>query len=247
MIMKISKLQLDAIADVSEQIFYGKTTHKAGIELLENQHKVNPSSAAMLVNNYSCMMTGKVFKRTMGNQSVIALLDKIFMDIGEFKKSNAISSLKEHVIYYEKYTGSNRRTLREIISNYETRIKQPTNENYSIVEFENRVSEALKDTQTNRLNRMAIASKKPKAIEVLTKFYVRNPDVVAQTLFRAKGKCESCGKDAPFKRAKNGEPFLEVHHKIQLANDGDDSIENAIALCPNCHRKFHYGIPDSGN
>ncbi len=25
-----------------------------------------------------------------------------------------------------------------------------------------------------------------------------------------------------------------------LANNGDDTVENAIALCPNCHRKAHY-------
>jgi len=27
-----------------------------------------------------------------------------------------------------------------------------------------------------------------------------------------------------------------------LANGGSDTIENTIALCPNCHREFHYGI-----
>jgi 5-methylcytosine-specific restriction protein A len=34
---------------------------------------------------------------------------------------------------------------------------------------------------------------------------------------------------------------LEVHHKKQLSEGGEDTVENAIALCPNCHREAHYG------
>ena len=41
---------------------------------------------------------------------------------------------------------------------------------------------------------------------------------------------------------RDGTPYLEVHHKIPLAKDGEDTIENAEALCPNCHREKHFGI-----
>jgi 5-methylcytosine-specific restriction protein A len=34
-------------------------------------------------------------------------------------------------------------------------------------------------------------------------------------------------------------PYLESHHVVHLAQGGPDSIDNAIALCPNCHRKMH--------
>ena len=44
-----------------------------------------------------------------------------------------------------------------------------------------------------------------------------------------------------FNRKKDNTPYLEVHHIIRLADDGDDSVENAIALCPNCHREAHFG------
>jgi 5-methylcytosine-specific restriction protein A len=30
-----------------------------------------------------------------------------------------------------------------------------------------------------------------------------------------------------------------------LASDGDDTVENAVALCPNCHRRAHFGPPVS--
>ena len=47
-------------------------------------------------------------------------------------------------------------------------------------------------------------------------------------------------KKAPFKR-KDGSDYLEVHHKIFLYNYGEGSVDNAEALCPNCHREKHYG------
>ncbi len=75
----------------------------------------------------------------------------------------------------------------------------------------------------------------------LTTVYERNPKVVKGALTRAKGKCESCKKDAPFKREKDNTPYLEVHHIKQLAQGGEDIIKNTIALCPNCHRQAHFG------
>ena len=54
----------------------------------------------------------------------------------------------------------------------------------------------------------------------------------------ANGKCDLCKADAPF-RTKEGEQYLECHHIVRLADNGPDSIDNAVALCPNCHRKMH--------
>jgi 5-methylcytosine-specific restriction protein A len=57
---------------------------------------------------------------------------------------------------------------------------------------------------------------------------------------RASGTCEGCGVQAPF-LSEDGSPFLEVHHLVRLADDGPDTPENVAALCPNCHRRVHYG------
>ena len=81
----------------------------------------------------------------------------------------------------------------------------------------------------------------PELIEVTTRVYKRSPYVVAEVLSRANGKCQSCKSDAPFLKV-DGTPFLEVHHIEWLSNGGEDSVENAIALCPNCHRQAHYGV-----
>lgn len=69
--------------------------------------------------------------------------------------------------------------------------------------------------------------------------YKRDPKVRAHVLKRANGRCEYCGKEG-FLMA-NGERFVEAHHIISLAEQGPDSVENVIALCPDHHREAHYG------
>ena len=55
---------------------------------------------------------------------------------------------------------------------------------------------------------------------------------------RAAGVCQLCNKPAPFFN-KKGEAYLECHHVIWIARGGADEVYNAVALCPNCHRKMH--------
>lgn len=81
---------------------------------------------------------------------------------------------------------------------------------------------------------------------VTTKVYKRDAAVSAYVKMRADGKCDMCGKDAPFSD-KKGKPYLEEHHVIRLADGGEDSIDNAVALCPNCHREIHVVGTDAMN
>ena len=45
-------------------------------------------------------------------------------------------------------------------------------------------------------------------------------------------------EDAPF-LDRNREPYLEEHHIKRLADGGTDTIDNVVAICPNCHRRMH--------
>lgn len=38
---------------------------------------------------------------------------------------------------------------------------------------------------------------------------------------------------------KEQQPYLECHHIIWLSQNGADTLDNIVALCPNCHRKMH--------
>jgi hypothetical protein len=92
-----------------------------------------------------------------------------------------------------------------------------------------------------RLERLAAAPRFPTRLEVMTTVFRRSADVIVEALARADGRCEGCGMPAPFRRRSDGSPYLEVHHRIPLAVGGEDTIDNAIALCPNCHRSAHFG------
>jgi len=82
-------------------------------------------------------------------------------------------------------------------------------------------------------------SKTPERTTSTISSFVRNPQVKAWVLERANGSCEACDQPAPFIGA-DGFPFLEVHHLRKLADDGSDAVTNAVAVCPNCHRRLHF-------
>ena len=82
------------------------------------------------------------------------------------------------------------------------------------------------------------APRKPGERTVTGTQFERDPYVSRMTKRRAKGICELCAQPAPFSDAK-GEPYLETHHVDWLARGGDDSLQNTVALCPNCHRRMH--------
>jgi 5-methylcytosine-specific restriction protein A len=90
-----------------------------------------------------------------------------------------------------------------------------------------------------QLKRLAAAAGKqrPGRRTVSTAQYDRNEAVAEFVKRGAQGICGLCNRPAPFE-TKEG-PYLECHHIVHLSKRGPDSIENAVALCPNCHRKMH--------
>ena len=75
--------------------------------------------------------------------------------------------------------------------------------------------------------------------ESVSSTHVRCPKVRAYVLNRADGNCEWCGSKGF--RTISGSIYLETHHIQPLSEDGADSVDNVIALCPNDHRQAHYG------
>jgi predicted HNH restriction endonuclease len=71
--------------------------------------------------------------------------------------------------------------------------------------------------------------------------FERSVEVIASVLLKAGAHCELCGESVPFQRRKDSSAYLEVHHVQTLAEGGPDVVSNAVALCPNCHRRLHHG------
>jgi 5-methylcytosine-specific restriction protein A len=102
----------------------------------------------------------------------------------------------------------------------------------------NRARAASKLSEEDLLLKAKQAVKAPGSRQTIVKQYQRNEYVAEETKRRANGICQLCLLPAPFIN-KNKKPYLEVHHIVWLVREGNDSLENTVALCPNCHRKMH--------
>lgn len=68
---------------------------------------------------------------------------------------------------------------------------------------------------------------------------VRNASLRLEIASRSAGRCEYCG--AIGFCTSSGARYIEVHHIVSLADDGPDTADNMIALCPLHHREAHHG------
>lgn len=133
------------------------------------------------------------------------------------------------------------------LANYVSKVSVPDDFIDEVIEERNefleQVMKAASDSTAARRKRLAKSTQHDPVFSIKkTKIYHRNPDVVAERLHLAKGICEKCKEKAPFMRKSDGKPYLEVHHRISLSQGGADSVENTIAICPNCHRQVHHGV-----
>jgi 5-methylcytosine-specific restriction protein A len=67
----------------------------------------------------------------------------------------------------------------------------------------------------------------------------RSAAVRERVLRRACGVCELCGEPGFVTAA--GSIYLETYHVIPLSLEGPDHDLNVVALCPNDHRRAHFG------
>lgn len=101
------------------------------------------------------------------------------------------------------------------------------------------LAERVSELRQRSLGAIPKGSDTPATVTTTTTTFVRDPAVKAWVLQAAKGNCEGCGANAPF-QGTDGLPYLEVHHVMPLSSHGSDKTTNAVALCPNCHRRCHY-------
>ena len=81
-------------------------------------------------------------------------------------------------------------------------------------------------------------SEKVSSRKVISNVFIRDAFVAEYAKRKANGVCQLCGQKAPFSN-REGSPYLECHHIEWISEGGSDTIENTVALCPNCHRKMH--------
>ena len=86
---------------------------------------------------------------------------------------------------------------------------------------------------------------KPDYIEKNGGSFARNPVISKNAIKLASFKCELNHNHETFVTNAD-KPYVEAHHLIPLSCQRDfkyslDVEANVVCLCPNCHRKLHYG------
>lgn len=96
------------------------------------------------------------------------------------------------------------------------------------------------------LRAKALRSKRrpTRTVRTVTEFR-RNLYVVAAALKRADGRCEVPGCTHSLFQRDTGPYYLEVHHIVPLGEGGEDTLLNVAAICPACHREYHFGTDRS--
>jgi 5-methylcytosine-specific restriction protein A len=232
---------IQAAFALAAEVFEGSCTFEQAAARLQQDHDLNINSARDFLGQYRCMLTGEVYKRTQSSLALSYFLPKILETKGRVAAENAVSATWKHIAYYEQIEKTHLNKLRKVLTSFEASLPGALSQQVHASKFEVAVADAKRDSSVARQARLANALKKPEQVQATCTVYRRNQDVVAEVLLRAKGMCEVCGKPAPFKRRTDDSPYLEVHHKVQLAHGGDDTVENALAVCPNCHRQAHCG------
>ncbi len=232
-----------AAFDWAAQVYDGKVTATEARKVLADDHGLNHGSAGDLIAIFRRMMQAEAFKRSLSESALTYFLDQIKARRGIEAAGRAATSAQKHVEYYESHFNTKRPGFRRIITAFRAEFPSSTSQTLEDLESTLRkdIESALKDSHAARLERLKKASKTPETKLVEVRWLTRNPDVVAEVLYRADGFCEQCKSPAPFLKKSNGQPHLEVHHVVPLADGGQDTIENSKALCPNCHRRAHYG------
>lgn len=70
------------------------------------------------------------------------------------------------------------------------------------------IAKSRSDSSEERQKRINEAPKKPDVIQIISRGFKRNADVIVEVLSRADGICERCGSKAPFIRKKDSSPYF---------------------------------------
>jgi 5-methylcytosine-specific restriction enzyme A len=233
----IGPVEIGASYAVARDWLAGVMSRTDAVTKLHDDYGLNVASAGDMLQALKAIFHGETFTRSISAAAAEYFVSAIERDDGVDAAHKAIAAIEQHVAYYEGVQPSKMLKMRTALAKLKTALGSWT----EFAWFENEVAHFLALPVDARRSALPVAGHKPASKIMQVKVYKRSAAVVAEVLLRAGGACESCKSTAPFKRASNGEPYLEVHHIVQLSNDGDDTVANAIAVCPNCHRYHHFG------
>lgn len=118
----------------------------------------------------------------------------------------------------------------------QTAVDEKSFEHY--LEHQRRIAQTMSGAALKAKAEEQSSKKRVAHRSVMSDTYIRDPYIARYAKERANSVCQLCEMPAPFVD-ENDMPYLESHHIVWLSQEGEDTIENTVALCPNCHRRMH--------
>lgn len=185
--------------------------------------------------------TKELSERTVGHYcDALNKISKLLKDDKKIENSiydiESVDELKElinHVSKNQEYIGLNKRG--------NNMYSAGLNHFYKFVS-----GEKFKDLSA-RIDILDVPVKKTEKRVMMSKLVDRSNIIRNQVIEASGHQCEYDNSHISFIQEKNKLQYVEAHHIIPLKfqdkfENSLDVYANVISLCPNCHRRIHYGL-----
>lgn len=226
---KITNEIVERAFEIAKDFYHNKLSLEQAQDVLVKKG-MNKNSAMDYIYNYSNLIQGKLFTRTINLYGTDYFLSKIYEENGQNGLENALISLFQHIEYYEEKSGSKVKKQRDIYERYFKLLdKKPT-----LTVYANEVDKNMKYAEG-------------KTMTVLVNSYERNPIARQKCIEHYGVVCQVCNFNFEEVYGAIGKDFIHVHHKVDISTIGSeysvDPIKDLIPVCPNCHSMLHKKKP----
>lgn len=181
-------------------------------------------------------------------------LKEIFdVDVTQFETLQTVKQIERltklpHFVEFNKETkGFYNATLSDF-KRYIQKIAEINEEEQIDQDINERLQKSLVIIDEDKLVRTPTKRKQKQDLKG-TKSYPRSEIEMMKAKENSGWKCEISSSHETFINEKINKPFVEGHHLIPMFAQDQfeytiDFADNIVTLCPNCHRKIHYGLPE---
>lgn len=160
-------------------------------------------------------------------------------DYGTRALYNALTSVRQHVLYIEHLRGGSSRSIRDLLHEFASHLPEELRDEFEQEEIEQKV----KSTPREKLIAYLKNLKKTDDDHVMIdgKSYKRDNRTLAVIKELRDFACQVCGTKI---QKRDGTFYIEAAHIKARSQFGRETPDNILLLCPNHHKEFDYGTTE---
>jgi 5-methylcytosine-specific restriction protein A len=113
---KITNEMVHEFYEIGKRIYIGDINRQEGLNILNDEFRMNSTSAMNYIHNYKYMMNGEKYSMTMNEYATKYYLTKILLDNGQKQLEIALESVRKHIEYQNVY--NNMVNIKELYNKY---------------------------------------------------------------------------------------------------------------------------------